>query len=245
MAKMLRIVVNADDFGLSVEVTDEIVRCIESGAVTSTTVMATAPDFRRSVDLARKYPAVSFGVHLNATEFAPISGDKRLEPLLVDGAFDGANQAGWRRPAVLRGLLAEFSAQYETVAEFLPVSHVDSHHMVHWTPELAPVVTALVRRHRIPSIRTVTRHGVSGVLAMKRGVWRLGVERLSGAKMTDDFAGLDEFMRDPGRWGVSAASIEVMVHPGHPGYAAESLLLERSWWHEASRPVELVSYHQI
>ena len=37
-----RIIVNADDFGLSVEVNEEIIRLIRLGTVSSTTVLANA-----------------------------------------------------------------------------------------------------------------------------------------------------------------------------------------------------------
>ncbi|MDA3038865.1 MAG: ChbG/HpnK family deacetylase, partial [Actinomycetota bacterium] len=241
MSSSLRVVVNADDFGRSVEVTDAIVRCLDAGSVTSTTVMATAPDFARSMELAPRFQQVSFGVHLTATEFAPLRSDRRLSPIMTDGAFDPAKRANFRKPSVLRALLEEWSAQFESVAEFVPVSHADSHHLVHWRPELMPVVSALVRRHNIRCLRTATKYGASGALAAKRRLWRATARGLSGAVMTDDFGTLRDFVIDIDRWGQSGSSIELGVHPGHPGYAAESELLDQAWRKASQRPIELIS----
>ena len=70
---MKKIIINADDLGYSLWVNGEIERCIVSGVVTSSTLMANAPGFKDGVRIAKQYPHISIGVHLNLVEFAPLT----------------------------------------------------------------------------------------------------------------------------------------------------------------------------
>ena len=69
-----RVIVHADDFGETIEITRGICAAIEAGAVTSTTIMANMPG---TEDALRRVPALagsaSFGVHLNLCEGRPLT----------------------------------------------------------------------------------------------------------------------------------------------------------------------------
>src|SRR6185437_11830965 len=82
----LPVIVHADDFGETVDITEGICVAIEAGVVTSTTVMVnmpgTAEALRRLPQLTRQ---ASFGLHLNLCEGRPLTGGATLVD--ANGAF--------------------------------------------------------------------------------------------------------------------------------------------------------------
>src|SRR5258708_6022248 len=86
----IRLIINADDLGITSVVNDAIFDHIDRGFVSSATLLANGPavaDAAKRIQLFRK---ASFGVHLNATEFAPLTKDRALSPILDgDGRFAG------------------------------------------------------------------------------------------------------------------------------------------------------------
>src|SRR5712692_2782801 len=80
---MKQLIVNADDFGLTEQVSRGILDAHREGIVTSTTLMANGGAFDAAVTLARRSPRLRVGVHLNLTQGAPVSPAFRI-PTLVD-----------------------------------------------------------------------------------------------------------------------------------------------------------------
>ena len=104
IAISLKIILNADDFGLSSDTVETTIRCFESGLLTSATIMAGAPATEEALEYARARPEFSFGVHLQFVGDGaerPLS-DPSLLPRLVDerGRFLPTNVV--RRRALLR-----------------------------------------------------------------------------------------------------------------------------------------------
>ena len=76
---MKKIIINADDLGMSGTVNREIESCIQKGLITSTTIMANMPDFDGARKLYDTYnEAVSFGWHINLTEGEPLTKSQAL-----------------------------------------------------------------------------------------------------------------------------------------------------------------------
>ena len=74
----MRIIINADDCGLSEIVDKEIEYCIRHGLISSTTIMANMDDFEGARRLYDTYGnAVSFGWHMNLTEGEPLTNVPR------------------------------------------------------------------------------------------------------------------------------------------------------------------------
>ncbi len=64
---MRKLIVNADDYGMSRGTVDGIIRCVQAGAVTSTTMMATGEAFTYGIERLPELGTVSVGVHLDTT----------------------------------------------------------------------------------------------------------------------------------------------------------------------------------
>ena len=76
-------IVNADDLGLSTTVNEAIFTLMAKGRVTSSSLLANAPATEEAVIESRRcQKAQSFGVHLNLTEFRPLTRNAHLSPIL-------------------------------------------------------------------------------------------------------------------------------------------------------------------
>ena len=87
----MRIITNADDFGMDADTTAATIDCFQAGALTSASIMPKMPATDLAVEFALKNPQFSFGVHLTFvcdTVESPISPREKL-PALVgsDGRF--------------------------------------------------------------------------------------------------------------------------------------------------------------
>ena len=68
-----KLIVHADDFGLSEQVNEGIVEAHCKGIVTSTSLMATGAAFESAISLSRSTPTLDVGIHLTLTEEEPLS----------------------------------------------------------------------------------------------------------------------------------------------------------------------------
>ncbi len=82
---MKRLIVNADDLGLSVAVSRGIEKGFREGLVTSATLMANMPGFEEGVRVSRDNPELGIGVHLNLIRGLPLSPADEVAPLLGPG----------------------------------------------------------------------------------------------------------------------------------------------------------------
>jgi predicted glycoside hydrolase/deacetylase ChbG (UPF0249 family) len=130
---MKRLVVTADDFGLSSGVVEGIVEAHEIGIVTSTSLMVNAPAAEAAFEEARRLPTLATGLHFVLTFGRPVGPRPPLRGLLArDGAFrkngSGAHESA-RPDEVREELRAQLRAFEEGVGR--PPTHIDGHHHVH------------------------------------------------------------------------------------------------------------------
>lgn len=123
-----RLIVNADDFGLSPGVNVGIVKAFRDGIVRSATVMVNQPAVSEAFALARAHPGLGVGVHFVLTGGRPVAD--RVDSLTgPDGTFLRLPELGERaEPEHIR---QELQAQLERfLASGLRPTHFDSHHHV-------------------------------------------------------------------------------------------------------------------
>jgi len=252
----LRIVVNADDLGMSAAVDDAVCAGLAAGWLTSATVLANGPTAADALRRVRALPGIRVGVHLNISEFAPLTtGLARLQDNGVFGPRSLRVRASDRD-----AIAAEWSAQIARVqAAGVVVSHLDSHQHLHHLPVLQPVLRAVCARFGVPRVRGMgalrppaAEGGILGVRAAAGALrQRLRAERFiaalrrDGLTTTDGFASVTVFLAHLARGTVPTHwhTVELMAHPGNPHsprYAEEvaALLageprgLERVSWSE-------------
>lgn len=164
------LIVNGDDFGLSLQVNAGILQAHQKGMLTDASLMVTGAAWRDAVELAHRHPTLSVGLHVTL-----VQGKSVLPPHLLSSITDfGGN---FPTDATLAGLRYFFSrrareqvyeecrAQIERfLATGLALTHIDGHVNIHMHPVVCDAVIALMREYDIPAMR-VTNEAVSLALA--------------------------------------------------------------------------------
>ena len=154
-----RLIVSADDLGLTPAVDLGIARALAAGSVTAVGVIANLADPARVAALARAHPGTSFGVHLNLTVGRPVLPPSQVPSLIDEGGRFHRLGVLARRALLGRVVVdeaaAELAAQVERlIAAGVAVDHVDSHQHVHALPAVAGALVAAVRRTGVRAVRS-------------------------------------------------------------------------------------------
>lgn len=161
----IRLVVNADDFGMTAEISRGIVRAHREGVVTSASLLGNCVDLDTTRALLAEVPDLGVGVHLALIGGRPISDPKSV-PSLTDGAGAGADTflarssdfvARWMRNQIdPREVEREFDAQIERARSAgVTPDHLDTHHHLGFLPAIGQAMESAARRHGIPGIRSL------------------------------------------------------------------------------------------
>ena len=244
-----RIIVNADDLGLSDKVNDAVFAVIEKKRARSATLIANGDAFDAAAARARSYKHCSFGVHLNLTQFKPLAKGMGSGFLLApDGQFSSQWRSRTFHPSLLSAAYDEFCAQIERMRSALgTISHIDSHHHVHTIPALFPVLAAVVKKYRIRKVRASRNlfgpaEVKSVALMLKKKIWNSALRNGLGVRTTDYFTDLTSFINTaPAR----QCSVEIMVHPGHDGFASENEVLSDEWWNSIPTRITFINFHEL
>jgi len=251
------LIINADDLGFSEQVNHAIEKALAHGWISSSTLMANAPCCEEGVAVARRHQShASFGIHLNLTEFKPLTRSTEMQRsgLLTEaGHFSGSIRELKRSPETMAACFGELDAQVRQVRSMgLEISHFDSHHHIHTIPWMLPVIRRLQKEHGIWRMRTTmnvygrrlhSKPPLTRILAKK--AWSTSC-RLRGSRMPQVFTGLDVFLEDPSRKAFQqSSSIELMCHPGQEGYGEDLSLLERCQKLVQENPYRLSTFMDI
>ncbi|MHB9053676.1 MAG: carbohydrate deacetylase [Thermoleophilia bacterium] len=155
---MKRLIVNADDFGLTSGVNRAVIECYLAGAVTSTTLLVNGQAAVEAALEAADNPGLGVGLHLNLSAGPPTADAGKVSSLLgPDGNFPGIRQALWRLTtgrARAHELESEIVAQVERLRELgIRPTHIDSHHHLHAHPRLRSLIKRTCPRLGITRMR--------------------------------------------------------------------------------------------
>jgi len=154
-----RLIVDADDFGLTPGVNRAIIELHHAGVLTSTTLMARAAATEEAIDLARSTPTLGVGCHVLL-----VDGDPVLPPASIPTLI---NQKSGSLPTAITTFLARLftgrirsaEIQAEAAAQIallqsrgLHLTHIDTHKHTHMFPA---VLRPVLRAARAAGIRAV------------------------------------------------------------------------------------------
>jgi hopanoid biosynthesis associated protein HpnK len=223
-----RLIVSADDFGLSPGVNAGILTAHREGILTDASLMVSGAAFAEAVELARATPTLSVGLHLVLVQGRATAPPQSV-PALVDrdGMFRNQPVLNGLRyfftPGVRTQLEREIRAQLDKyLSTGLPLSHVDGHLNIHMHPTVLGMLLRLapqygIRAVRLPreplgiSLRLDGRQRLRKVMEAVtfRGLVRWAVPRLAahGMRYPDQMFGLHQsgHVTEPYLLGVIAA----------------------------------------
>jgi hopanoid biosynthesis associated protein HpnK len=176
-----RLIVNADDFGLTLGVNRAIVEAHCHGVVTSATLMANGPAFADAIQSARSTSSLSVGCHVVFVDGLPVLGARQTPTLANRKAddrrfYDSLGRFALRAVSgriVADEIEAEATAQIRKLqAAGVAVSHFDTHKHTHIFP---PVLRPLLRAAQacgVAAVRNPFGPLHLSIVARRPGLWK-------------------------------------------------------------------------
>lgn len=252
---MNKVIVNADDCGISKQVDVEIERFIQLGKITSTTVMANMDDLEGAKRLYDLYKdKISFGVHVNLTDGEPLT---KSQALLDFGYFKEVNGKmvlnGYpyidkSMPKLLhQDIVNECVAQINKVRDMgIEISHIDSHHLMLTSSSMTNITPKVLKQARVNKMRRARNYIEHKSFSfIVRQAWFAYMKmRVKGLQSTDWFEMFTNFYNLSNKGFRMGGTIELMTHPGG-NYPKEDLLMLTTDYSQLFKDYELINYNSL
>jgi len=183
-----RLIINADDFGLTAGVNRAIVEAHEAGIVTSATLMANGQAFDEAVSLAQSRPRLGVGCHIVLVDGTPLLRQTTMHSLLDPSSSTAATprfREGLSKFAALAllGRLAADEIEAEAAAQIgklrssgIAVTHLDSHKHTHAFPQVFKPLLRAAQSCGVKAIRNPFERIRGSQLAVRPSLWRRWTE---------------------------------------------------------------------
>jgi hopanoid biosynthesis associated protein HpnK len=169
-----RLIVNADDFGLSHSVNEAVVRAHREGILTTASLMVNEPGFAEAMAFANENPRLGVGLHLTL-----LMGHAALPPEKIPGLVNAQGEFShspvgvglnyFFKGSLREQLRAEIHAQFEKFhATGLTLDHVNGHLHLHLHPLVFEILMEDADALRITHLR-LTRDCLARSRRMSRG----------------------------------------------------------------------------
>jgi hopanoid biosynthesis associated protein HpnK len=131
-----RLIINADDFGLTSGVNRAILQAHQHGVVTSATLIAGGRAFQEAVQFAQQAPQLNVGCHVVLVDGEPLLPPEQVPTLVPAGGQAAHFRSGFGElaAAALRGRIDAAQVEAEAMAQMrklqaagLALSHFDTH----------------------------------------------------------------------------------------------------------------------
>ncbi len=254
---MARVIINADDCGITSSVNEAIKHYIEEGLISSSTIMANMEAFDGAVQLYKDFHhQVSFGVHFNLTEGEPLT-DSQL--LLEKGLFKEENGKivfngrNYNFKTLTKEMMSdvrkELIAQADKImSSGIKPSHIDSHHHIHWQAPLIPLFAELASLYGNNKIRKQWIKESSISISNRMKIWlRESLMKWNNMKIktVDDFVSVEYFLKKYNNAETDNQQVvELMLHPGHP-YESYREQTEKLWISFNHGNNHIISYYYL
>ena len=184
---MRRLIINADDFGLTMGVNRAIVEAYERGIVTSTTLMANGSAFDDAVSLAQSRPRLGVGCHIVLVDGVPLVRETGTHSLLDPSSTTRTPRfrEGISKFAALAllGRLVPDEIEAEAASQIgklqssgIAVTHLDSHKHTHMFPQVFKPLLRAARTCGVKAIRNPFERIRTSQLAAQPLLWRRWTE---------------------------------------------------------------------
>jgi predicted glycoside hydrolase/deacetylase ChbG (UPF0249 family) len=135
ISEQVSLIIRSDDAGMSHSVNMALERLIETGLPVSVSVMFPTPWYQETVDILKRHPSVSVGIHLTLNSewknyrWGPVLGRTAVPSLVdADGYFFPSSEALYRNRPDLKEIEKELRAQIDRALKSgLKIDYVDYH----------------------------------------------------------------------------------------------------------------------
>lgn len=177
--RIARVIVHADDLGLSLGFNAGILRAATQGIMTSTCLRVNGCAYREAIDdVLPRIPHIGVGLHLNIVEGFTRRQLHGRETVLCDA--DGRFKLTFvqlylarKNPALLKEIEDDYRNQIEiALADMESLDHLNSHQHSHVIPQIFEICCRLAKEYGIPFVRLpAERFYLTGGLAEHLRSW--------------------------------------------------------------------------
>lgn len=170
-----KLIVHADDFGISEDINEGILKAHLSGILTSTSIIASGMAFEQAIEICHATPTLDIGVHLTLVEEQALLAPQQVPSLAGhDGTLPGNARDFVKKYFTGRISLSEVKAELEAqiskvVSCGVTVSHLDGHQHLHMLPAIYKITKDLAKKYNIPAIR-IPNENLSAYMFQKTGM---------------------------------------------------------------------------
>jgi predicted glycoside hydrolase/deacetylase ChbG (UPF0249 family) len=178
------LIINADDFGMCHDQNEGVIRGLQEGVFTSSTILVTCPWFEEAAEFARNNPAADLGVHLTLTaewdsyKWGPVLGRRAVPSLVDERGYLWQTVAQVYEHARLDQAEAELREQIEKAfAAGIDATHLDSHMgTLQLRADYHEIYARLANEYRLPlRLASRRRMGTDGMGAILEQLDAFGV----------------------------------------------------------------------
>jgi predicted glycoside hydrolase/deacetylase ChbG (UPF0249 family) len=190
-----RLILNADDFGLTPGINRAIGELSAAGVLTSATLMAAGTAFEDAVQVARAHPGLGIGCHIVLTDGMPVAAPDSIRSLLGPDRCSFRPRLSHFLQALFTGrvrsddILREALAQIEKLQRAgIRITHLDTHKHTHLFPMVWRPLLDAAERTGIHAIRSAFEPAWSQSLAKGGTPRRVAVRAVTLLKPAFDAA---------------------------------------------------------
>ena len=148
----MKLIINADDFGLSKSISDGIILGIKEGYITSTSIMANMEYTEYAVKKAIEYEIDCIGLHINLTVGKPIINNGNLVD--NEGVFYYNRDQIENSKLTYLDAYNEIMAQMDRVSKYsngkIKIDHLDTHHHLMDNYNIRQAIIDISKKFNLP-----------------------------------------------------------------------------------------------
>lgn len=221
-----KIIINADDFGLSTTVNKAIVHCFEYGYISSASLLVNMPGFDDAVKaIKEKNLNFKVGLHLNLMEGFPLTANIKTHRLFCDnqGMFKALRNNTlmpfiFNYNIIKQDLRSEIQAQIDRLRNNnIHITHIDSHYHKHTELFVLKELIKVMKKNNILKLRISRNMGsnksTGPIKKFTFFIYKKFINRyiLNNLIATDYFGDIDDFFSS--ELAKINKNIEIMCHP--------------------------------
>jgi predicted glycoside hydrolase/deacetylase ChbG (UPF0249 family) len=216
---MKNMIINADDFGLKHSVNKAIIDLFNNQTINSTTIMANMPGFEEAVEMAHQTKITNkIGAHLVLTEGRPLT--REIEHFSYLFSTEKPDRKLFARKLTFldanqkKIIFKEYSAQINKIKTHgIPITHLDTHQHMHEMWGILQILIALLKAHKIPSMRILNNLERSALHKNKYRNFLNYYLKRRRINYSDYFGNQLDLAAQKAKIQNSSKVIEIMVHP--------------------------------
>lgn len=158
---MKRVLINADDFGLTKGINKGIIRAFREGILTSASLMVNMPGFEDALRLIRENPGLAIGIHINIVRGKPVLPAYKVRTLTDKSGFFLRDvfkilKGIYQKKISLMELELECNAQIKKVLDRgIIITYLDSEKHLHLIKPVSEICIKLIKTYGILKMRII------------------------------------------------------------------------------------------